>query len=179
MSPRSLDPRVLGALVLACSTTTASERAGGQWLTTDATAYTATRVTTGPRSPGYQVAVVSTFTNRGSTPIHLARCYPDSPTPIYGVDFLGRSDDERSAYDPDWACVGHRKPITVMPGASRVDTLHLRAPIGSHGRTISGYGAATGRMRLRYMFEDCRSAGACHLPADVEVSNVFEVRQPR
>jgi hypothetical protein len=179
MPPRLLDPLVLGALVLACSITV-SERAGGQWLTTDATAYTATRIVTGPRSPRYHVAVVATFTNRGSTPIHLARCYPDSPIPIYGVDFLGRSDDERSAYDPAWACVGHGKPITVMPGASRVDTLHLSAPIGSHGRTISGYGAATGRMRLRYVIEGCRSeAGACRPPADVEVSNVFEVRQPR
>lgn len=178
MSPRSLDPLVLGALVLACSTIAVSDRAGGQWLTTDARAYTATQIATGPGSPRYRVAVVATFTNRGSTPIHLARCYPNSPTPIYGVDFLGRSDDERSAYDPAWACVGHDKPIRVMPGASRVDTLHLNAPIFSRGGNILG--AIAGRMRLRYMIEGCLwEAGACRLPADVEGSNVFEVRQPR
>ena len=178
MSRRSLDPLVFGALVLACSTTTLSEQAGGQWLTTDATVYAATPVATGPRSPGYRVTVVSTFTNPGLTPIHLTRCYANSPTPIYGVDFLGRRDDERSAYDPSWACVGHDKPITVMPGASRVDTLHLFAPVPLKGRSILG--AIAGRMRLRYVIEGCRwETGACRLPADVEVSNVFEVRQPR
>lgn len=178
MSPRSLDPLVLTALVLGCSITV-SERAGGQWLTTDATAYTAKRIATGPQSPRYYVAVVATFTNRGSVPIHLVRCYPNSPTPIYGIDLLGRSDDERSAYDPDWACVGHDKPIRVMPGASRVDTLHLNAPIFPRGGNILG--ATAGRMRLRYMIEGCRwgEAEACGLPTDVDVSNVFAVRQPR
>jgi hypothetical protein len=176
MSRRSFDTLILAALTVACSTTATPERAGGQWLTTDATAYTPTPVDTGPGSPRFQVTVVATFTNRASTPIHLSRCYPDNPTPIYGVDVLGRRDDERSAYDPSWACVGHGKPIRVMSGASRVDTLHLSAPVGRRGG--SPLGAIAGRMRLRYAIEGCGGNGVCHLLPGVEVSNVFEVRPP-
>jgi len=145
-----------------------------QLLQTDKTEYTA-RYTGGNGSPRrYSFQVVTRFHNTQPNRVYLARCYPTSPTPIYGVEAVDPSDRWGAAYDPAWACVGHEDPIAVAPGATRVDTLRLTGPTSTDGRTGEPYGVLTGVFRIGYSVHTCRREIGCELP-NAGVSNTFRV----
>jgi hypothetical protein len=177
MALRSLRTLASASLALACSVTAPLERGGGEFLTTDATAYAATQIGGDPRYARYSFTVVATITNRTVAPMYLDRCYPNSQAPIYGVELVGRSGE--AAYDPIWACGGHDQRLRLMPGESRVDTLQLSGPNAFPHGGGTGHGAITGRMRLRYALQGCAGEAECRLPADAGLSNVFEVRRSR
>lgn len=124
----------------------------------------------------YELRVVAVLENRGRVPVSIARCYPDSPHPIYGVGLVDAPEGSRAAYGGPWACVGHDRPIRLDPGQSRTDTLRL---LGSERRALrpgEPADVAAGEMRLRYFIEGCRGPGVCGLPAGTVDSNVFAVR---
>src|SRR5947209_19990311 len=65
--------------------------------------------------PGfYSFRIVTRYTNQWNAPVFLARCYPNSPTPIYGIGIVGDSTGSgrnSSAFNPSWGCVGHDQQI--------------------------------------------------------------------
>lgn len=125
----------------------------------------------------YAFNVVVRYTNPTSQPIYLARCYPNSTQPVYGVMLTDGSSTEGAAYNQAWACVGHDKQILVSPGATRVDTLTLGGPNASDGHTGRFYGTLTGRFRIVYEPQSCTGDGACRIVADsLRYSNEFSVR---
>jgi hypothetical protein len=123
----------------------------------------------------YGFSVVARFENRGSTAVYLARCYPDSPHPIYGVELVDGGESWGAAYNGVWACVGHDRQIQVPPGEVRADTIHLQGPNAFDGRTDQPFGTLAGRMRLFYEVQTCPGDGACRLSEDAGMSNVFTV----
>ncbi len=106
--------------------------------------------------------LIATFTNQGATPVYLARCFPDTPIPIYSVRMVDSPDDALgSAYSPVWACVGHDQQILVAPGSTRTDTLLMAGPNGTVGVTHQPLGALSGSMRLSYQVQSCPGDGQC------------------
>ena len=151
-----------------------SEKDGANF-TLDRDVYTASRVEDGYAR--YQFRLVANFTNTTDEPVYLGRCYPDSPTPTYGVRFLGQAVDSwGSAYDAAWACVGHDRQIEVLPGATRTDTFEIIGPNAFDGVSGRGFGVLAGRMRLEYRVQSCRGDGACALTTTLGHSTPFEVR---
>lgn len=121
--------------------------------------------------------VIVRYTNPTSQPIHLGRCYPTSPQPIYGVQLTDGSNAEGAAYDQAWACVGHDNQIPVAAGTTRVDTLTIAGPNAVDGRTGRIIGTLTGRFRIVYEPQSCTGDGACRIVADsLRYSNEFTVR---
>jgi len=144
-------------------------------LRTDADAYVA-RYEGGEGSyRQYGFTVVARVENRGGSSVYLARCYPDSRQPIYGVSLVEPGDRWGAAYNAAWACVGHDRQIRLRPGEARTDTLHLRGPNAFDGRTGEPFGSLVGRMQLHYEVQTCRGDGACRLGEDAGASNVFTV----
>jgi hypothetical protein len=123
----------------------------------------------------YGFTLVARSENRGRASVYLARCYPDTPYPIYGVDLVDGEDPRGAAYSGVWACVGHDRQIRIDPGEVRTDTLHLRGPNIFDGRTGEAFGTLVGRMRLWYEPQTCPGDGACRLGRDAGASNVFTV----
>ena len=126
---------MLACSALACAdapTEVASERrahlgASDGSFTTDRAVYVAEAVDGEPAYRRYRFRLVARFTNTTDHPVYLARCYADTPTPVYGVEQLDPIVDSwGSAYNPAWACVGHDMQIEVMPGATREDTWRAR-----------------------------------------------------
>lgn len=169
------------AAVAACSDPLAPDSSagilsgrGGVVLTTDSSDYTAAYLGgDGPyRRHGFRV--VARFENHTLRTLFLARCFPDTPGPIFGI----RVDDVGiawgSAYSPVWACVGHENQIAVPPLQSRTDTLFIQGPTGFDGRTGQYFGTLTGRMRLAYEVQTCRGDGECRLEG-AGVSQPFTV----
>jgi len=143
-------------------------------LTIDRTEYVARHESGVGNYREYAFTMVVQFRNKTSDPLFLARCYPDSPGPIYGVELVDEGDSWGSAYSALWACVGHDRQLRVDPGAVRADTLRVRGPNAWDGRGGKPYGALTGRMRLRYSVQSCRGDGRACPPAAAR-SKVFRV----
>jgi hypothetical protein len=180
LASRTLQLTAVLILVVGCSTATSApngdpESAG---LHTDRATYVATRVGGEGVYTQYGFRVEARFNNTGPDTLYLARCYPESPTPIYGVELVDASAaslSSNAAYDGAWACVGHDRQIAVAPRSSRVDTLLIRGPNAWDGITHTPFGTLTGQMRLRYEVQRCRGDGACALPAEAGQSNPFDV----
>lgn len=152
--------------------------AGTVTLRTDRTEYVATYVSGEGAYRQYGFTVVARLENRGPERVYLARCYPDSPHPIYGVELVDQDGDSwGSGYSGAWACVGHDRQIPVAAGESRTDTLRLRGPNAWDGRTKQPFGALAGRMRLVYGVQTCPGDGECRLDREVGRANVFTVEQ--
>ena len=164
------------AAPLACTVAGPSAPAGAGFLQTDQPVYVARREGGDPRYGQYAFIVIARFTNETSSPVYLARCYPDSPYPIYGVELLMPiAGKERSGYSPAWGCVGHDQAIVVGPGEARTDTLRISGPTAVDGRTKQPLGALRGRMQLFYQVQACPQE-ACAVLSEVGASNAFEVR---
>ena len=144
-------------------------------LRTDQTQYIAQQARGGTR-PTYGFDLIARYENRTGRTVFLARCYPDSPHPIYGVELVGQKDDWGAAYDRAWACVGHENPIAVAAGETRADTLHMTGPNAWPHGSGQHFGVLEGRFRLRYGAQSCRSEIGCELPDSLQRSNEFEVR---
>ena len=156
------------------------EARDGIALVTDSVAYAATRVEDGSSLPRYAFRVIARYTNRTNGPVYLARCYPDSPTPIYDVVEARQPEQSAVAYSPFWGCVGHDRQIGVAPGASRVDTLVITGPNASKSGMSQGIGATEGAFRLVYGAQACRGDGACPIASAVlRYSNEFRVTVSR
>ena len=137
---------------------------GSSGLHTDRATYVATRVNGQGNYAQYGFRIVARFDNTSPDTLYLARCYPDSPTPIYGVglaDGPAPPSSGRSAYNGAWACVGHDRQIAVAPRSSRIDTLPIRGPNMWDGINRTPIGVLTGRMRLGYEVQRCRGDALC------------------
>lgn len=183
--PAVRSPRLAAVLLLGlgCSNAVSAPDAdlASPGLHTDRSAYVATRIGGEGAYTQYGFRVEARFTNDGRDTLYLARCYPESPTPLYGVELAdspGASFVHGAAYRGAWACVGHDRQIAVGPGATRVDVLELRGPTAWDGVTHTPFGTLTGRMRLRYVVQRCRGDGACALSGDAGRSNAFDVTLP-
>jgi hypothetical protein len=168
------------SVVLACSATTDASRDLGPVpdgsLMTDATGYVA-RTVAGTRPPlqEYRFTVVTRFENRSAAPVFLARCFPNSPEPIYGIVAADGSATE-SAYDPIWACVGHNNQFQILPGAVRVDTFLVRGPNAFDEIKQQALGVTAGVFRLTLFVASVPGDGAPAAPGSLGISNAFVVR---
>ena len=127
---------------------------------------------------GFTVEVV--YTNTSDAPVWLGRCYPDSKTPVYGVESI---DADESAYDAAWACVGHDEQFRVDPDESRTDVIRIQGPNAWGGCTAEGcmeddepHGTLEGRFRLRYDVKLCPDDCFEPVPPELSRSNEFIVR---
>ncbi len=147
-------------------------------LETDRATYTASCQGEGYRK-SCTVTLLLTYTNQTDAPVYFDLCYPEDTSPIYGV---GALTQEESAYNPNWACVGHNKFIEVRPEEQRVDTLVISGPNAWDGATGEPFGLLGGRMQLGYSASSCSSDldpfGPCDLPPGATTSNVFTVTLP-
>ena len=148
----------------------------GEALRTDATAYRA--VYRGGAGAGvtYGFRVVATFTNPLPVAVYLARCYPDSPRPTFGIELVGDTAGAGgwgSAFSRAWACVGHDRQFVVAPGATRVDTLDVAGPNAWQGGAPRG--RFDGRVRVVYGVSTCPGDGGCPGAGELGASNAFDV----
>lgn len=151
---------------------------GGTVLVTDRNRYSATYESGADTYRIYGFSVVAQFLNATDAPVYLARCYPTSPHPIYGVVTISGDPAPISGYDPNYACVGHDQQVVVAPGALRTDTLHLTGPNAFDGITKQPYGVLAGQMRLLYQVSACPGDGGCAGTSPArQLSNTFEVVQ--
>lgn len=159
VSPIALLGSSLAALALACSGMT--EPTVDARLSLNASSYLA--VPQGSRGqPGsYQFTVVAQFRNDGNADVHLSRCYPDSPHPVFAVMLRSSDLHKSSAYDPVWACVGHDNPIVVAPNETRVDTLIIVGPTSWDGQTQKPNGELEGSFQLMYTGDVCDVPAGC------------------
>jgi len=142
---------------------------------TDATGYVAEPIAPSPRPIVYQFTVVTRFENRSGVPVFLARCFPHSPQPMYGV-FPTDSSAIQVAYDPSWACVGHSNQFQILPGAVRVDTFLLRGPNAFDVTKQQAIGVTSGVFRLVLWVASAPGDGAPPAPGSLGISNRFVVR---
>jgi hypothetical protein len=142
-------------------------------LSTDREVYIATFIggTGAYASYGFDVEVRTV--NRGSGTVFLPRCYPDSRFPTFALELMD-PEAERSAYSPNWACVGHDHQIAIRPGESRIDTLRMVGPTAVLHVEQRPLGVFEGTMRIRYFPQACRGNGECRM-AGRTVSNAFQV----
>ena len=143
---------VVGCAAVLASCSGVNEPLSGNFgepgLTTDASEYTAHVIDDGFGPSRYSFQVIARFHNATSSTIYLARCYPDTPYPIYGVSAVGEPPSAGgAAYDPVWACVGHDRQIAVPAGSTRTDTLTIAGPNAFDGITHVGIGRTEGRFR--------------------------------
>jgi hypothetical protein len=144
-------------------------------LLTDRDEYVATYISGEGAYSHYGFTVVARVQNHSPDPIYLARCYPESPHPIFGIELVDRSDPWGAAYDRVWACVGHDQDIRLRPGEVRIDTLQIGGPNAVAHVSQEPLGTLSGNMRLRYQVQSCRGDGDCLLPGDIGASNLFTV----
>src|SRR5438309_1941323 len=99
--------RVL-AVILAAACSSSSDvfgppiSRGDEAIQTDSLAYTAVGAA-GAELGQYRVRVIARYTNQWTAPVFLARCFPTSPSPIYGVQVVGDTSGTGpygSAFDP-------------------------------------------------------------------------------
>jgi hypothetical protein len=148
---------------------------------TDQTEYVAQFDSTLNKQDRYKFPLVARFENRTGVPIYLARCYPNTPYPIYnvrpdngkGVESSSNSLD--NPYAAFVACVGHDNPIIVQPGEIRVDNLTISAPNGWSDDFLIPKDKLNGQFRLIYHAHFCRKRYNCKRPDTVQYSNIFTV----
>jgi hypothetical protein len=163
------DPLAPGPDPFESDTTSVGRR--GELLQTDTLFYVAA-----PRAGRYGFDVVARFTNTSADTVFLARCYPDSRAPTYGVQLIGQSDPWGAAYNGFWACVGHENPIAVAPGKVREDTIPVMGPNAWGGLAGQPYGVFEGVFRLQYGVNSCRKEIGCEITGS-GLSNTFRVRR--
>lgn len=103
-------------------------------------------------SRDHRFTIIATFTNTSRHVVNLARCFPDTPYPIY--DIVSADRDTSVAYSPGWACPGPSY-FRVEPGLTRVDTLFVRGPNAFNGLTGEVFGVLEGRFVLSYDWYAC------------------------
>ncbi|HEV7992443.1 MAG TPA: hypothetical protein VGP25_11505 [Gemmatimonadaceae bacterium] len=173
---------------MGCSAAAALDPGGSHSLgatgsfTTDSLAYTSRPLSEPwPGAFVYGFTVVTRYTNPTRDPVYLWTCYPNSPSPMYGVVQASETASIGIAYNGAWACVGHDRPIEVKPGETRVDTIRLRGPNAFDGITHKPIeGILEGRFRMRFPVQSCRTEGGCRIDDDALThSNEFTVRLGR
>jgi hypothetical protein len=142
---------------------------------TDQAAYTAQYIDGEGAWERYGFDVVLRTVNRSSRTVYLDRCGAGD-VPIYGVEQVGggAGHDARSAYSPVWACPGST-PITLGPGESRTDSLHIQGPTGVDGITGEVMGSFEGAKRLSLSVSRCSVQGPCEHGEYFVRSQVFTV----
>ena len=144
-------------------------------LMTDATGYVAKSLGGAGPFVQYEFAVETRFENRSTAPVFLARCFPDSPQPMYGI-VAADSSGIQSAYAPFWGCVAHNDQFQILPGAVRVDTFLVRGPTASDAANPEGIGVTSGVFRLMLFVASAPGDGAPAAPGALGISNAFVVR---
>lgn len=142
---------------------------------TDATGYVAVPID--PPTNRHQFTVITRFQNRGTAPVYLGRCYPNSTQPMYGV-VLANGEGE-SAYAQVWACVGHNQQFMMMPGQTRIDTLTIAGPNSFPSGSPTGFGQTSGHFRVLMDVRLALGDGAKQAPDSVRLSNEFVVTVKR
>ena len=173
---------LLGALLGGCSSPPNEVRDTSSPVITDKTLYIARPAVADCTETGcsYTFTVKASYTNHTDRPLYLARCYPDSPTPIYGVRLIAPRGEGEAAYNLAWGCVGHDEAIEVLPGETRTDTLDLWGPNAFDGETGEPYGELEGDFQLNYQVQICPEEDVtCGLVYAAGSSNLFEVRLAR
>lgn len=162
-------------LLAACAQDVTGPDRAGEPLQTEKVSYEARVVGGSGNYTQYGFTVVATFRNLMDQTVYLGRCYPDSPTPIYGIVAVDTDDDWGAAYSPGWACVGHDQEFAIAPGGTRTDTLHISGPNAWDGHTKEPFGVLEGRFRIIYDVRLCRDC-ATLAPVEMGRSNLFDVR---
>ena len=117
-------------------------------VTTDATSYVAQQIPGSAPYTRYSFRVIVRTTNRSLRSIDLSRGSSSSRSPTFGVVLHSDSASAYSAFDPVWACGGGVPPLTIRPGARRIDTLFVQGPNAFSGVTGEPRGVADGLMSL-------------------------------
>ncbi len=169
---RSFTLIALGCLC-ACADPTGPAREG-EPVQTDATVYFARHMGGSGDDSQYGFMLVSRFLNAQADTVFLARCYPDTPYPIYGVHSVDTPHSKGAAYSPFWACVGGSDPIVVPPGATRTDTLQVRGP-NSWDQSGEPLGVLEGVFQIGFVARYCRAETGCDAPPAEVRSNGFRV----
>lgn len=164
------------AVGAACEAGLGPEERSGESLQTDRLSYTSRYVEGQGTYQRYGFEVIVRFTNRTDGTLYLGRCYPDTPTPIYGVIPADTPTGVESAYNGVWACGGHDKDFAVPAGALRVDTLQLSGPNARDGRSGQPFGQLEGRFRIVYDVRTCPGDSYCPADRSLSVSNAFDVQ---
>jgi hypothetical protein len=142
-------------------------------MTTDKLDYDATYTRGSGAWKTYHFVVIVRTQNVGRRNLFLSHCTPGSNHLTYGV---AMTDDtlSRSAYGPNWACVGSGSQPELAAGTSRVDTLSLTGPwaVTHDGNPV---GRFSGPMKIYFGIHSCRGDGAC-IVKGAGASNVFNVR---
>jgi len=142
---------LVGICLVAIACGAPTEHVARLVLSTDQASYVAQNVTRDARFPQFTFTVITRVDNAGDAPGFLARCTPQTSTPIYGIAQLAPVHPDGSAYNPAWACVGSVPPIRIEPGASHVDTLRLVGPLAFKSGGGAYIGSLSGRVRLSYL----------------------------
>jgi hypothetical protein len=141
--------------------------------TTDATGYVAQRLAGSANR--YHFTVISRFENRGTVPLFLGRCFPNSSQPLFSVN-VAESSSAESGYMQVWACVGHDQQFEIAPGGVREDTLQVTGPNVFPSGSATGFGITSGKFQLYFDVRLTRGDGGTPAPAAVHLSNAFLVR---
>lgn len=144
-------------------------------LMTDATGYVARQIAGTAQPVQYQFTVITRFQNRSSAPVYLGRCYPTSAQPKYGIGAADGAAVE-SAYNPNWACVGHDNQFEILPGAVRIDTFLVQGPNSFDVIKQQAIGATDGVFQLFLAVASAPGDGAPPAPSSLGMSNAFVVR---
>jgi hypothetical protein len=146
------------ALVFGCTSST--EPAALAYFDTDRGSYIAVPLNPPGLVEQYGFTVVTTIRNHWRTPLFLESC-GDSPNLVFGVELLGASDPEGSAYNGAWSCPGGL-PRVLMPNSERVDTLMFRGPnVFTGGAQPQPQGTLQGRMQVVIEVRTCAMQSGC------------------
>ncbi|MFI5312518.1 MAG: hypothetical protein ACHQQ3_14880, partial [Gemmatimonadales bacterium] len=144
--------------------------------TTDASVYLAHRIAGAGDSSRYQFTVISRFENRGSVPLFLGRCFPNSVQPLFTV-FVADTSGNESAYAQPWACIDNQAQFEVAPGRARLDTLQVAGPNLFDSRTRKLIGVTEGSFRMLFDVRLGPGTSSVRAPDSLLLSNVFVVRR--
>jgi hypothetical protein len=181
MNGRALGTLLIAAGVCGCSASTKPEDQVRAPFTTDATSYTAKRVSgNDPDVLTYSFIAITRYTNATTTPVRLPTCSTRGPGPLYG--FTNVDEPLPSGwivYGPGvFVCLAGQQWIDVAPGATRVDTLHLEgtALVNAATGSVSPW-IVEGQFRMFIQAMSCPSPDTCAPAADEQRrSTPFTVR---
>jgi hypothetical protein len=125
----------------------------------------------------YEFQVIARIENQSDHTLYLARCFPDSPLPTFGVRLVAPRNPEGSAYDPVWACVGHDSPIVIPPGATRIDTIRISGPNAFQSGSLIGFGQLDGVFEFTYGASTCSPPDPCSPSQSITLRQRFSVRR--
>jgi len=166
----------VGLLALGCGDISGTESRDVS-VTTDKSSYEAAHVSGTGMYGTYGFNVVARIQNTGQRSIYLGTCYPNDTNPMFFVVTDDGNTGSRSAYNPNWGCVGHDQQIVVAPGIAREFTIFIRGPNGwdNSGQFM---GTLTGTMRIGFAMSVCSGEGNCSevMPNASRLSNLFDVQ---